>query len=85
MMMNCLTVLRGQGTRAVTLLDNMRCDMQENMKFVKTNDENVAEELWRAGFTELTKEGDKWVFLNDAKTINFSADKPVCYTDMLTF
>ena len=33
--------------------------------FIKTSDKEVALLLRKEGYTELSKEGDKWVFLND--------------------
>jgi len=39
--------------------------------FIKTSDKETWLLLKREGYTELPKEGDKWVFLND-KDFNFS-------------
>lgn len=39
--------------------------------FIKTSDEGIYLILKKEGYTELPKEGDKWVFLND-KEFNFS-------------
>ena len=39
--------------------------------FIKTSDKEIWLLLKKKGYTELPKEGDKWVFLND-KDFNFS-------------
>ena len=53
-------------------------------KFVKTSDSAVVDELRKAGFTELPKEGNMFVFLNDGHA-NFSDDdkKKVVYTNKM--
>ena len=53
-------------------------------KFAKTSDGAVADELRKAGFTELPKEGSLFVFLNDGHA-NFSDDdkKKVIYTNKM--
>ena len=53
-------------------------------KFVNTSDSAVADELRKAGFTELPKEGNMFVFLNDGHA-NFSDDdkKKVVYTNKM--
>lgn len=40
-------------------------------KFIKTSDKEIWLLLTKEGYTELPKEGDKWVFLNN-KTFDFS-------------
>lgn len=40
--------------------------------FIKTSDKEIWLLLKKEGFTELSKEGNKWVFLND-KEFNFSS------------
>ena len=53
--------------------------------FIKTSDEETARKLRDLGFYELAKEGDKWVFANMPTNVDFSADKNVVYTNVLTF
>ena len=49
--------------------------------FVKTSDEYTANLLREAGLTELAKEGEKWVFINDVDKVNFSNDEmKKCHT-----
>ena len=52
--------------------------------FIKTSDKEVWLLLKKEGYTELPKEGNKWVFLND-KEFNFSnRDKNnIEYTDQM--
>ena len=52
--------------------------------FIKTSDKEIWLLLKKEGYTELPKEGDKWVFLND-KEFNFSShDKNnIEYTDQM--
>lgn len=55
--------------------------------FVKTKDPDVAEQLRDAGFIELAKEGNRFVFLNEPTKIdrlNF-ADVNLNYDDKLMF
>lgn len=56
-------------------------------KFIKTTDEDTAKLLREAGFQELTKEGSRYVFVNDTDKINFSSDvmKDVQTTNILHF
>lgn len=42
--------------------------------FVKTSDSNTAENLRKAGFTELGKEGNMFVFVNNGKKLTFTED-----------
>ena len=57
-----------------------------NKHFIKTSDKHTAEYLRNAGFPELAKEGDRWVFVNDPSKMDFAADDmKVSYTDVLTF
>ena len=53
--------------------------------FIRTTDEQTAEELRKAGFKELTKQGNAFCFLNDKK-VTFSAEveKNLKYTNALT-
>lgn len=55
-----------------------------NNNFVKTSDSDTAAKLKASGFTEVSKEGEFYVFLNDGKQ-NFSEDenKNVIYTNIL--
>lgn len=55
-------------------------------KFIKTTDKDTADILREAGFIEVGKEGNKWVFINNDK-IQFSMDemKDVHITDILHF
>ena len=59
--------------------------MKQN--FVKTSDEYTANLLREAGLTELPKEGNKWVFINDGDKKNFSISgmKECHTTDILCF
>lgn len=58
----------------------------EKKNFVKTNDAETAEMLRKAGFVELAREGDKWVFLNENGKMDFSDSKAkVCFDNKLTF
>ena len=52
--------------------------------FIKTSDKETWLLLKREGYTELPKEGDKWVFLND-KDFNFSSHdkKNIEYTNQM--
>ena len=54
--------------------------------FIRTSDATVAEELKKNGFTEMSKEGNVYVFINDGKA-NFSEDtkKKIAYSDILCF
>ena len=49
--------------------------------FIKTKDEQVAEQLRKEGYTELTKEGNSFVFINDTKKAQTFDKKKVIYTD----
>lgn len=52
--------------------------------FVKTTDPKTAEYLRRAGFVELKKEGDRFVFLNEINKVNFDdKDLKVNFSDIL--
>lgn len=50
-------------------------DKKEKDYFVKTTDEETAKYLRQMGFTELPKDGDRWVFLNSVDKANFSTEK----------
>ena len=52
--------------------------------FIKTSDLDTANKLKLNGFTEVSKEGEFYVFLNDGKQ-NFSEDdsKKMMYTNIL--
>lgn len=56
-------------------------------KFIKTSDEGTAIMLRNAGLVELNKEGNKWVFVNDADKMQFSINdlKGVQKTNILHF
>lgn len=58
--------------------------MSEKKNFITTSDEATAEELKKAGFRLLTKDGNRYTFLNDG-SIHFSniKEKKVAYTNML--
>ena len=52
--------------------------------FVKTSDEATAEYLRKAGFEELPKEGNHWVFLNEIEKVDFNQENlKVNFSDML--
>lgn len=57
--------------------------MKDN--FVKTSDSDTAEKLKANGFTEVSKEGEFFVFLNDGKQL-FSKedDKKVILTNVIS-
>ena len=60
--------------------------MDKEYKFVKTNDPGTADLLREAGFPELAKEGDKWVFVNEPHKIEFSSNNmKMNFTDKLCF
>lgn len=44
-------------------------------KFVKTSDEETANLLRSYGLTELAKEGNRWVFVNEPNKITFSINE----------
>lgn len=51
--------------------------------FIKTSDEKVAEELRKAGYQELSKQGKFFFFINSSnRTKNFDKNK-VIYTNTL--
>lgn len=51
--------------------------------FIKTSDETVAEELRNEGYTELSKEGSQFVFINDSKKAKTFDEQKIIYTDNL--
>ena len=52
--------------------------------FVKTTDSKTAEYLRKAGFVELEKEGNRFVFLNEIDKANFSdEDLKLSFSDIL--
>ena len=57
----------------------------ENANFINTNDEHTAEVLRSLRFKELPKNGDKYVFINDGRTVFASQNMKMHYTDILTF
>lgn len=54
-------------------------------KFVKTSDAATAQLLREAGYPELAKEGNKWVFVNQGKVIEFASQDAITHTNILTF
>lgn len=52
--------------------------------FIKTSDKEIWLLLKKEGYTQLPKEGDKWVFLND-KSFDFSShdQKDMEFTDKM--
>ena len=53
--------------------------------FIRTTQEHVAEELRRNGFTELKKDGNFFVFVNDGKMKFSDKDKKeIIYSDILS-
>ena len=54
-------------------------------KFIKTQDESIALQLCKLGFTELPKQGSFFIFINDGKS-NFSLEekKKLVYTNILS-
>ena len=60
--------------------------MKNNKHFIATTDKTTAETLRKLGFQELSKDGNRWMFINDPDNMLFSDDKlNVAYTDILTF
>ena len=62
-------------------------ESNEVKHFVKTRDPDVAKQLREAGFVELAKEGERFVFLNEITKIdrmNFE-NKKVDFDNMLMF
>lgn len=61
--------------------------MNKQSYFVKTTDPETAKALREAGFPELEKEGNRFVFLNQPKNqAAFSQNnKKMHFTDVLTF
>ena len=58
----------------------------DNKHFICTTDQGTAITLRELGYTELPKEGSRWVFLNEPNKIVFQGeDLKVHYTDQLTF
>ena len=49
--------------------------------FIKTSDETVAEKLRNEGYTELSKEGSQFVFINDSKKAKTFDEQKIIYTD----
>ena len=57
-----------------------------NKHFIKTSDEATALMLRKIGLQELSKEGNKFVFINEPNKIQFSSDNmKMNFTDVLTF
>jgi len=54
-------------------------------KFVKTSDEHTAKLLREAGLHELTKEGNRWVFVAEPEKMEFASDGKINYSDKLCF
>ena len=56
--------------------------MENKMNFVRTDSEEIAEELRKFGYTEIEKQGTLFCFLNDGKQV-FSEDinKNIEYTN----
>lgn len=60
--------------------------MRKNeMKFIRTDNEETRTMLIESGYTEITESGSKsFCFLNDGKKLNFSTeDKGIVYTNIL--
>ena len=57
-----------------------------NNTFIKTQDEDTAKLLREAGYIELAKEGNRWVFVNNDKIkVTMEVMKNVQLTDVLHF
>lgn len=55
-------------------------------KFIKTSDEHTAKLLRDAGYVELAKEGNRFVFINDINKTEFSSsDVKINYSNKLCF
>ena len=53
--------------------------------FIATNDEETAEMLRKLGFHELPKQGNRWMFVNQASDMKFDNNSKVSYTNILCF
>lgn len=54
--------------------------------FIKTSDEHTAKLLRDAGYVELAKEGNRFVFINDISKADFSSsDMKMNYSNKLCF
>ena len=65
----------------------LKVESNREKHFVKTSDPDVAKQLREAGFVELAKEGDRFVFLNEIvkfDRMNFEKKK-VDFDSMLMF
>ena len=58
--------------------------METRKHFIKTSDKETYLLLLKEGYTEVGKEGNKWVFLND-KNFQFSKydQNAIMYTDII--
>lgn len=55
-------------------------------KFINTEDEETANLLRELGYSELPKNGNKWVFINQPGKMEFASDDmDIFYTNVLTF
>jgi len=61
----------------------VNCKMKQN--FVKTSDEETAKRLREAGFVELAKEGNRWVFVNKGQYDFSQSDMKVSFDNKLLF
>jgi len=52
--------------------------------FIQTSDEKVAEELRKNGYTELSRQGKFFVFINEATKNKTFDEKKIIYTDILS-
>ncbi len=48
---------------------------KQDKKFIVTTDSETADKLKYAGFVEIEKRDDKYIFLNNGKKLTFDAEK----------
>lgn len=51
--------------------------------FIQTSDEEVAKELRENGYQELSKQGNFFIFINEAKKVKTFDENKIVYTDIL--
>ncbi len=52
--------------------------------FIQTSDEEVAKELRENGYQELSKQGNFFIFINEAKKVKTFDENKIVYTDILS-
>ena len=60
--------------------------MNKLKKFIRTSDDETAEQLRRSGLVELPKDGKFYIFINEIDKVSFAEDKmKLAFSDVLTF